>query len=82
MNPTAIKKIAIIDALSQVPETHLDQVQNYLNDLLEKESIPQSKSQSLAGIWKNAGFEKIENLEEEIRTLRTDLQSNILNRKI
>jgi hypothetical protein len=37
---------------------------------------------TLAGIWKNKGFEKIANLDEEIRNLRRELGNEILERYI
>ena len=82
MNTAAIKKITIIQDLSRIPETSLDTVKSYLDTLLKDIQIPSPTNQSLKGIWQDAGFEKISNLEDELRTVRQELQGAILTRKV
>jgi hypothetical protein len=77
MNPAAIKKMTIIHELSRVPESSLDRVQRYLDAILQDIQLPVPTNQSLKGIWKHAGFEKIVNVEEEIRNVRHELQDAI-----
>ena len=78
MNAIAIKKMTIIQELSRIPETSLDRVKLYLDTLLQDIQVSSPTNQSLKGIWKNAGFEKIVNLEEDIRQTRHELQDAIL----
>jgi hypothetical protein len=42
----------------------------------------QKEPKTLAGIWKNKGFEKIKDLDGEIRNLRKELGNQILERHI
>jgi hypothetical protein len=82
MNTAAMKKVTIMHELSRVPDTHLDTVMTYLETLLNDIPIPSSQNQSLKGIWGDAGFEKITNLEQELYTVRQELQSAILKRTL
>jgi hypothetical protein len=65
MNTAAIKRMTIIQELSRIPETRLDTVKTYLDTLLMDIQTPPLKNQSLKGIWKDAGFEKLADLEGE-----------------
>lgn len=82
MNTAAIKKMTIIQELSRIPETSLDRVKMYLDTLLTDIQVSVPTNQSLKGIWKDAGFDKIVNLEEEIRSVRHELQNTILTRQV
>lgn len=82
MNTAAIKKTTIIQELSRIPETSLDTVKSYLDTLLKDIQVPPPTNQSLKGIWQDAGFEKISNLEDELRTIRQELQNAILTRRV
>jgi|GEM_PF-3675706 len=57
----------------EIYNDHIDDVQTELN-------ISNLKSQSLKGIWKDAGFEKIVDLEGEIYKIRQELQDSILKK--
>jgi len=80
MNTTAMKKIAIVQALSHIPETHLDNIKVYFDTLLE-DTQPLSPNHSLKGIWRGIGFEKLIDPEGEIRNARYEMQDDILTRK-
>jgi hypothetical protein len=80
MNTAAMKKVTIMHELSRVPDARLDAVMTYLETLLHDIPIPSLQNQSLKGIWGNAGFEKITNLEQELHALRQELQADILKR--
>ncbi len=82
MNTVAIKKMTIIHELSRIPETSLDRVKRYLDSMLQDIQVSVPTNQSLKGIWKDAGFEKIVNMEEEIRNVRHELQEAILTRQV
>ena len=81
MNSVANKKITILRELSRVPEKHLDALTSYLETFLEDIQAPPLQNQSLKGIWENSGFDKIDDLEEELQAVRQELQSAILKRK-
>ena len=82
MNTIALKKVTIIQELARIPEPSLDTLIRYLDALLAENHAPPQQNRSLKGIWKDAGFEKIFDLEEELRTVRYELQETILTRKV
>jgi len=43
---------------------------------------PPPVPRSLKGIWKHQGFERIHDLEGELKTLRAELNANILKREL
>ena len=81
MNTIAITKSTIIQELSHIPETSLATVKNYLDALLKNAQTTSPMNQSLKGIWKDAGFEKIVNLEHELHEIRQELQETMLQRR-
>ncbi len=82
MNATAIMKTSIMEELSRVPEARLADIKNYLDTLLQQAEVQTPRKLSLAGMWENAGFEKIPDLEGEVRLIRRELQEKILYRAI
>ena len=62
-----------------MPSNKLSEVRKFIRTLIpyrpEKKNI-----ESLEGIWEGIGFEKIDNLEEEIRNLRKESEEQILKR--
>jgi len=82
MNTVAITKSMIIKKLSFIPAAGLDNVTVYIDSLLKSREMPIPKNQSLKGIWKDAGFEKIADLEEELSNIRRRLHDEILRRLI
>ncbi len=70
MNTTAIKTSAIIKELSRIPDAGLDKIKMLLDSILVDAKTPPPNSQSLKGIWKDAGFEKIYDLEGELSKAR------------
>nr|VFJ58598.1 MAG: hypothetical protein BECKDK2373B_GA0170837_10755 [Candidatus Kentron sp. DK]VFJ59821.1 MAG: hypothetical protein BECKDK2373C_GA0170839_10745 [Candidatus Kentron sp. DK] len=81
MNTAAIKKIAIVQALSHIPETHLNNIKVYFDTLLEESQSPSQAKHSLKGIWRGAGFESLADLEGEIRNTRQGIQDDIVARE-
>ncbi|GAK53144.1 hypothetical protein U14_04404 [Candidatus Moduliflexus flocculans] len=81
MNTAAIAKSEIIQELSRIPEEELYIVKRYIDSILEKYPKPLS-DQSLKGIWKDVGFEKLIDLEKDVRDVRRELQEIILNRTV
>lgn len=82
MNLSAIRKMEISSLLSLIPDDKLNQVEKYVNTILSKSKIITKNNRSLKGIWKNKGFDKIIDLEAEIKEVRKQLGDSILNRKI
>jgi hypothetical protein len=82
MNTIAMTKSTIIQEVSHIPDTSLATVKNYLDALVKRAQTSSPKNQSLQGIWKDAGFEKIGNLEHELHEIRQELQNAILQRQI
>jgi len=82
MNTTALKKTKIIRDLSRIPDNKLDSVRKYIDSILIESKQHTRKNQSLKGIWSNAGFEKITDLEGEIKEVRKQLSDAILRRQL
>jgi hypothetical protein len=83
MNSPALKRIEIIQELSFIPDNQLDKVKTYLQSLLLTSNQPTPKNTySLKGIWKDKGFEKIMDLEAEIKAARKQLSDSILNKPV
>ena len=82
MNTIAMAKSTIIQEVSRIPDTSLAIVKNYLDALVKHTQTSSPENQSLQGIWKDAGFEKIGNLEQELHEIRQELQNTILQRRL
>jgi len=82
MNTAAIRKMSIMSVLSHIPESYLDNIEMYFDALTKDTWASSSENKSLKGIWKDAGFEKIVDLEGEIRDLRYEIQDGILARSL
>ena len=81
MNTIAITKSTIIQELSRIPDNRLNNVKNYLDTLLTDLYTSPPKNQSLKGIWKDAGFENMFDLEGKLHQIRQELQHMILQRE-
>ncbi len=82
MNVSAIKKLEIIRELSHVSEEQLDDIWLYIEALLPTAKLKSKHNRSLEGIWQNAKFEKILNLEDELVAIRKELSDSILHREL
>lgn len=80
MNSSAVKISELTQALSRIPEAELDTVMACVNSILAESHVPQPENRSLKGIWADAGFETILDLEAEIHAVRRELQDSILRR--
>jgi hypothetical protein len=81
MNTTAIKKIEIVNALSRVPVSSLDKIKAYIDTCVAATDKPAQSNSSLKGIWKDKGFEKVHDLDAELKEARQQLGNSILARK-
>ena len=77
MNMSAIELAEIKQDLARVPENKLPEVHEFVRRL-----IPSSRRnvQPLEGIWEGIGFEKIDDLEQELRKLRRESSEQILKK--
>ena len=82
MDKAAIKKMELINKITKLPEQKIDEVDNYLQKILLQLKFEKPKPISLRGIWKNKGFEKISDLETEIKNIRNELNNSILNKAL
>ncbi len=63
----AIRRAEIIKDLTSIPDSDLDEIQAHVRTVLDKVSRPPRSHRSLAGIWRGKGFERIADLEAELR---------------
>lgn len=83
MNSSAMKRIEIVKELSFVPDNQIDNVKTFIEFILFRNGKTGKKSShSLHGIWKNKGFEKIVDLESEIKTIRKQFNDSILKKRV
>jgi hypothetical protein len=83
MNFSAIKRIKITRELSFIPDDQIDDVKTFIEFLLFKNgNTSKQNTHTLQGIWKNKGFEKIVDLESELKAIRKQLNDSILNKKV
>lgn len=82
MYATAVKKVELIDKIAHLSEQEVDEVSTFIDSVLaqSKGSFPQPIN--LRGIWKNKGFERIQDLESEVRNARKEISDTILKREI
>jgi hypothetical protein len=80
MTPRAIELTEIKRDLANLPADKLAKVREYVRKLLPTPRPAKQAVQPLRGIWKGLGWEKIDDLEEEIRKLRRESSEHILKR--
>lgn len=77
----AIRRAEIIEDLTSIPDSDLDEIQAYVRGVLSKANRPPRSRRSLAGIWRGKGFENID-LDAELREARKELGAAIDRRSI
>lgn len=82
METVAVKRTKIQKQLSILPQEKLQQVSDFVEFVLLQSKVEHKRVVKLGGIWKNLGFEKIGNLEAEIRKIRQDASSAILEKEL
>ena len=80
MTTRAIELTEIKRDLANLPADKLSDVREYVRKLLRKSRPAPSNVESLEGIWEGLGWEKIEDLEGEIRKMRKESSENILKK--
>lgn len=82
-NDSALKKFEIMRELSYVPADRLNEIDSFIKFILSQSKIRPGNGgaqepETLAGIWEGKGFEKIDDLDKEIRDVRKDLGKQLL----
>ena len=80
MNNAAVKISELAQAITRIPEAELDTVMACVYSILAESHAQKPKNRSLKGIWADAGFESISDLDAEIWSIRRELQDSILRR--
>ncbi|MEE4357340.1 MAG: hypothetical protein V2I97_12810 [Desulfococcaceae bacterium] len=81
MNTSAIKKMEIMNSLSRIRGGSLDKIKEYIDSFLTESDISKPDRGSLKGIWKDKGFERIADLDTELKNIRQEMGNSILERK-
>lgn len=68
--------------LSLIPDNKLDSIRMYINAVLTESKPLTQSNRSLKGIWSNKGFEKIVDLEGELKEARKQLSEAILAKQL
>lgn len=80
MQTAAAKKMELINKISKLPEQKISEVDSFIQKLFAQLELKKPEPISLKGIWKNKGFEKIADLEGELKSIRQELTDSILRR--
>jgi hypothetical protein len=78
MNTAALKQLEITQQLSLLSEQQLEQINQYLKTLF---TPTYQNKKSLKGIWKNKGFEQLDEIAE-LKQIRQELNQSILQKII
>ncbi len=82
MHTTALKLMEIHKELSLLPDEKIDEVKDYIEFIWYRHQAEKKPSIKLKGIWSGKGFEKIDNLENELKSIQKELSKSILNKDI
>lgn len=81
MQTTALQKIELMKKISIIPQERFREVKSFIDFVLGQSQVSIPKSINLRGIWKNKGFEKIIDLEAELKEVRKEMNVSILSKK-
>jgi len=81
MNAAAIKKTEIVRELALLPDHELDSVRMCIESIFPAAKRATKNNRSLKGILSNKGFEKIADLEGELKEIRKQLSDAILTKQ-
>lgn len=82
METSELLKLRIKKNVSRIPHDRLETIDNFIAFLLSKSGIQDLKPIKLQGIWKQAGFDRITDLEKEVIEVRREMSGQILKRKV
>jgi hypothetical protein len=81
MNAEQLKRVEIISNLSFVPPEKLDEINNFIQFILNKSKAKRKRPISVRGIWQNLGFENID-IEKELKDMRKEIQTHLENKEL
>ncbi|MBI3600182.1 MAG: DUF2281 domain-containing protein [Nitrospinae bacterium] len=82
MQTDAFKITDIYKELSLLPNDKLNEVRDFIEFVLSRQQTQKRKVVKLRGIWSNKGFEKIGNLEKELKTIQKEFTESFFKRNI
>ena len=77
-----MKRMEINRNLSLIPEEKIDEIADFIEFFLYKSQTRKRAPVRLRGIWKNKGFEKIKDIESELKKTQASLTNAILKRDV
>jgi len=78
MSSTILQNLRIRKNLSRASLDQLNEINNFVEFLLQKSGVSEKKTVKLKGFWKNSGLEKIAEIDSEIKKNRRKLSDQIL----
>jgi hypothetical protein len=82
MQASAFKITEIYKELSQLPNDKLNEVRDFIEFVISRQQTKKRKVVQLRGIWAGKGFERISNLEKELKAIQKEFTESILKRDI
>ena len=82
MDAIKIAKVELKNRISSIPDEKFKKVSESINSIIANSETMPKQPISLTGIWKGKGFEKLADLQSEIKKVRKEVQNSILQRKI
>ena len=78
MSTATIDKIELKEKISLLPEERVNEVKSFIDFILAQSEMIKQTPTNLCGIWKNKGFEEINDLDSELKDLRKEMNDSIL----
>ncbi|MEA2103862.1 MAG: hypothetical protein U9P79_04370 [Candidatus Cloacimonadota bacterium] len=75
MQQSAINRMELINKLTIIPKERLSEVKTFIDFILSQSQTNKLKPINLSGIWKDIGFEKIKNSENELKKIRKEMDN-------
>lgn len=68
--------------LSKIPDDKLMEIGDFIDSILVKSQKSSPSIVKLEGIWEGLGFEKIQNLEPDIKKIRKEDSNSIMKKAL
>lgn len=81
MASTKLQNLRIRKNLTQASPDQVNEINNFIEFLLQKSGTSEKKTVKLKGFWKDTGLEKIVEIDSEIKEVRRKLSDQILKRQ-
>lgn len=72
-----MKNLFALNKIAKLPEQKLSEVDSFIQKIFLQLKFEKPKPENLKGIWKNKGFEKLADLDAEIKQIRNELNESI-----